>query len=178
MLRASGSTSSRRPAVSRESNVSSSAARSSCSRLRRLFLTSRRLTAVEVAEPSTTPARARALRSRVRAALGASLPIVTVFLWLCLLYGWEAWGSFTPWLNSDEFEHAQLSRAVALTGHEAWRTAPHGFDSLYVYLIAPAWWLHDTAQAYGLAKGIGVAAMAAVVFPTYGLARMVVGRGW
>jgi hydrogenase-4 membrane subunit HyfE len=118
------------------------------------------------------------MRSRVRAALSAALPIVTIFLWLCLLYGWEAWGSFAPWLNSDEFEYAQLSRAVALTGHEAWRTAPYGFVSLYVYLVAPAWWLHDTAQAYGLAKAIGVAAMTAVVFPTYGLARMVVSKRW
>jgi hypothetical protein len=118
------------------------------------------------------------MRSRVRAALGVAFPIVTLYLWLCLLYGWEAWRSLTPWLNSDEFEHAQLSRAVASTGHEAWRTVPHKFDSLYVYLIAPAWWLHDTAQSYGVAKGIGVAAMAAVVFPTYGLARMLVSKRW
>ena len=62
---------------------------------------------------------APAARSRGRSALAAALPLVTLFVWLCLLYGWEAWGSVAPWLNSDEFEHAQLSRAVASTGHEA-----------------------------------------------------------
>jgi hypothetical protein len=118
------------------------------------------------------------MRSRVGAALAAALPIVTVYFWLCLLYGWEAWRNVTPWLNIDEFEYAQLSRAAASTGHEAWRTVPYGFDSLYLYLVAPAWWLNDTAQAYGLAKAIGVAAMAAVVFPTYGLARMLVSKRW
>jgi hypothetical protein len=81
-------------------------------------------------------------------------------------------------LNSDEFERAQLSRAVASTGHEALRTMPHAFDSLYVYLIAPAWWIHDTSQAYGVAKAIGVATMTAVVFPVYLLARTLVSRRW
>src|SRR5436305_3507813 len=55
---------------------------------------------------------------------------------------------------------------------------PHAFDSLYVYLIAPAWWIHETSQAYGVAKAIGVATMAAVVFPTYLLARTLVSRNW
>lgn len=133
---------------------------------------------MEVAEPTTAPAPAPASRSRLRAGLGAALPIVTVFFWLCLLYSWEAWGNPTPWLNSDEYERAQLSRAVASTGHEAWRTVPYAFDSLYVYLISPAWWLHDTTRAYGVAKAIGVVSMTAVVFPTYLLARMIVSRGW
>ena len=52
------------------------------------------------------------------------------------------------------------------------------FDSLYVYLIAPAWWIHDTSHAYGVAKAIGVATMAAVVFPVYLLARTLVSRRW
>jgi hypothetical protein len=133
---------------------------------------------VEVAEPKTAPAPAPAVRSRLRARLDAALPIVTIFFWLCLLYGWEAWGNPTPWLNSDEYERAQLSRAVASTGHEAWRTVPYAFDSLYAYMVAPAWWLHDIGRAYGVAKAIGVASMTAVVFPTYLLARMTVSRGW
>ena len=146
--------------------------------VRRLLGVSERRPVVEVAEPKTVPAPAPAARSRLRAGLGAALPIVTVFFWLCLLYGSEAWGNVTPWLNSDEYERAALSRAVASTGHEAWRTVPYGFDSLYVYLIAPAWWLHDTTRAYGVAKAIGVVSMTAVVFPTYLLARMIVSRGW
>lgn len=133
---------------------------------------------MEVAEPGRTPAVAPAARPRWRVGLASALPIVTVFVWLCLLYGWEAWGNFAPWLNSDEFERAQLSRAVASTGHEASRTVPHAFDSLSAYLIAPAWWIHDTSQAYGVAKAIGVATMTAVVFPVYLLARTLVSRRW
>lgn len=133
---------------------------------------------MEVTDPGTPPAPVGAVRSRLKVSAGAALPIVTVFVWLCLLYAWEAWGNFAPWLNSDEFERAQLSRAVASTAHEAWRGVPYPFDSLYVYLIAPAWWLHDTAQAYGVAKAIGVAAMTSVVFPTYALARTLVSRNW
>jgi hypothetical protein len=114
---------------------------------------------VEVAEPKTAPAPAPAVRSRLTARLGGALPIVTVFFWLCLLYGWEAWGNPTPWLNSDEYERAQLSRAVASTGHEAWRTVPYAFDSLYAYMVAPAWWVHDIGRAYGVAKAIGVASV-------------------
>jgi hypothetical protein len=104
--------------------------------------------------------------------------VLLIFVWLCLLYGWEAWGNLTPWLISDEFERAQLSRAVAKTGHEALRTVPQSFDTLYVYLIAPAWWIHDTSRAYGVAKAIGVATMTSVVFPTYLLARMLVSTRW
>ena len=133
---------------------------------------------MEVAEPGRPPAAAPVERSRRKLGVAAALPVLTVFVWLCLVYAWEAWAMAAPWLNSDEFERAQLSRAVASTGHEALRGVPHGFDSLYVYVIAPAWWIHDTASAYGVAKAIGVVAMAAVVFPVYLLARTLVSRGW
>ena len=133
---------------------------------------------MEVAEPGRPPAVARTTRSRWKVGLAAALPILTVFVWLCLVYGWEAWGQLAPWLNSDEFERAQLSRAVASTGREASRTVPHAFDSLSAYLVAPAWWIHDTSQAYGVAKAIGVATLTAVVFPVYLLARTLVSRRW
>ena len=118
----------------------------------------------------------RSARSRLIDTFGAALPVLTVFVWLCLLYGWEAWGNLAPWLVTDEFERAQLSRAIATTGHAARRTVPHSFDTLYVYLIAPAWWIHDTSRAYGLVKAIGVGTMTSVLFPTYLLARMLVSR--
>jgi hypothetical protein len=108
--------------------------------------------------------------------LTAALPLLTIYIWLCLIYGWEAWGNLTPWLFTDELEHAQLSRAIAATGHAARRGVPHSADSLYSYLIAPAWWIHSTHAAYGVVKAINVVVMAASVFPTYGLARMVVSR--
>jgi hypothetical protein len=108
--------------------------------------------------------------------LSAALPLLTIYVWLCLIYGWEAWGNGTPWLFTDELEHAQLSRAIAATGHAARRGVPHSPDSLYSYLIAPAWWIHSTSSAYGAVKAINVVVMAAAVFPTYGLARMLVSR--
>lgn len=108
--------------------------------------------------------------------LAAVLPLLTVYIWLCLLYGWEAWGNLTPWLFTDELEHTQFSRAIAETGQAARRGVPHSPDSLYSYVIAPAWWIGDTSAAYGVAKAIGIAAMTAAIFPTYALARLLVPR--
>ena len=108
----------------------------------------------------------------------AAIPVLTIFVWLCLLYGWEAWGNLTPWLFTDELEKTQLSRAIAETGHAARRTVPHSFDTLYVYLIAPAWFVHNTTKAYGVVKAIGVGTMTSVLFPTYLLARMLVSKRW
>jgi hypothetical protein len=122
------------------------------------------VTAVAVA----APARTRLER------WSAALPVLTVFAWLCLVYGVEAWLHGTPWLFTDELETAQLSRAIADTGHAARRGQPHGFGTLYTFLIAPAWWLHSVLDAYSTIKYLGVAVMTSVVFPAYWLARMVV----
>src|SRR5207247_525067 len=75
---------------------------------------------------------------------------------------------------TDELETAQLSRAIAATGHAARRGQPHPFGSLYVFLIAPAWWLHSVLDAYSTIKYLGVALMTSVVFPAYWLARTIV----
>jgi hypothetical protein len=122
------------------------------------------VTAVAVA----APARTRLER------FSAALPVLTVFAWLCLVYGVEAWLHGTPWLFTDELETAQLSRAIADTGHAARRGQPHGFGSLYAFLIAPAWWLHSVLDAYSTIKYLGVAVMTSVVFPAYWLARTIV----
>ena len=94
------------------------------------------------------------------------------------MYGWEAWGNPTPWLNSDEYERDSALAGGGINRPRGRRTVPYAFDSLYAYMVAPAWWLHDISRAYGVAKAIGVASMTAVVFPTYLLARMTVSRGW
>jgi hypothetical protein len=115
------------------------------------------------------------LSARVRRLTGA-LPLVTIYAWLCLIYGWESWGQRTPWNFTDEVERAQLSRAIATTGHAARRGAAASPESLYSYLIAPAWWIHDTGTSYGVIKAIGVAVMTASIFPAYALARLLVSR--
>ena len=110
--------------------------------------------------------------------LMAAVPLLSVYVWLCIVYVYEAWGRVTPWLFSDELERTQLARAVAETGHAARRGVAHSPDTLYTYLIAPAWWLGNTQASYDTVKYIGVLVMASVLFPTYFLARMVVGRWW
>jgi hypothetical protein len=107
----------------------------------------------------------------------AVLPLTSVYVWLCIVYLVEAWNRTTPWLFTDELELTQLSRSIATTGHAARRGTTHSFDSLYTYMTAPVWLIHDVAQAYSGVKYLDVFVMASVVFPTYFLARLVVGRG-
>src|SRR5262249_19113774 len=56
------------------------------------------------------PARAKAGTTSAIDRLVAAVPLVTAFLWLCLLYGWQAWKHGTPWLFSDELKFAALAR--------------------------------------------------------------------
>ncbi len=119
-----------------------------------------------------TVGRERSLAAR----LYGVLPVAIAFVWLCLLYAWESKAHKTPWLFSDELQLAQLSRAISETGHAARRGAPHGFQSLYSYVIAPAWFIGDMHRAYATLKYIGVVTMTASLFPAYALARTIVGR--
>ncbi len=106
----------------------------------------------------------------------AALPLTTIFIWLAALYAYQSWRHSSPWLFTDELELTQLSRSIAETGEAARRGEPHFFETLYTYLTAPAWWLDSTSQAYDLVRYIGVFVMTAVIFPTYFLARTIVGK--
>ncbi|HVM56560.1 MAG TPA: hypothetical protein VMT74_03780 [Gaiellaceae bacterium] len=110
--------------------------------------------------------------------IAAVLPLTSVYVVLCFVYLVEAWNRVTPWLFTDELELTQLSRSIADTGRAARRGTPHSADSLYTYLTAPVWLIQDVARAYAGVKYLDVFVMAAVVFPTYFLARLVVRRGW
>jgi hypothetical protein len=103
----------------------------------------------------------------------AAVPLLSVFLWLAIVYAWESWDHVTPWLFTDELELTQLARSIADTGHAARRGEPYSFHSLYTLLTAPAWWLDSTQQAYSAVKYAGVFVMTAAVFPAYFLARLV-----
>jgi hypothetical protein len=109
--------------------------------------------------------------------LSGALLIVSIYLTLCVVYCVEAWARVTPWLFSDELEMTQLSRSIAATGHAARRGEPHSPDSLYTYLTAPLWLIHDVAHAYSAIKYLDVFVMTSVLFPTYFLARLVVRQG-
>lgn len=121
---------------------------------------------------STPTTRSAAFTDRLLAAV----PLASIYIWLSAVYMFEAWRRVTPWLFGDELEFTQLSRAIAMTGHAAERGHPHSADSIYPYLTAPMWLIHDVSAAYSAVKYVDVLIMAAVVFPTYFLARMVVGK--
>jgi hypothetical protein len=128
----------------------------------------------------TPPPREAEVQAAPRVTLSdrvmAAIPLTSIYVWLCIVYLVEAWNRATPWLFTDELELTQLSRSIAATGHPARRGTPHSFDSLYTYMTAPVWLIHDVASAYAGVKYLDVFVMASVVFPTYFLARLVVGR--
>jgi hypothetical protein len=105
----------------------------------------------------------------------AAVPLLSVFVWLAIVYVWESWDHVTPWLFTDELELTQIARSLAETGHAARRGAPYSIHSLYTVLTAPAWWLPTTQQSYAVVKYIGVFAMTLSVFPAYFLARLFAG---
>lgn len=106
----------------------------------------------------------------------AAVPLLSIFLWLAIVYAVEAWAHATPWLFGDELELTQLSRSIADTGHAARRGEPHSFNTLWTYLMAPAWLIDNVHTAYSTVKYIAVVVMTLTVFPAYGIARMFVSR--
>jgi hypothetical protein len=129
-----------------------------------------------VATPQEERGHVEVARRTLADRLLAVAPLLSIYIWLCMIYVYEAWGHVTPWLFTDELERTQLARAVAETGHAARRGAAHSPDTLYTYLIAPAWWLGNTHASYDAVKYIGVLVMASALFPTYFFARLIVGR--
>ena len=106
----------------------------------------------------------------------AATPLVGIYVVLCGVYVVEVWRRVTPWLFTDELELSQLSRSIARTGRAARRGEAHSPDSIYTYVTAPLWLLHNVATSYAAIKYLDVFVMASAVFPTYFLARMVVRR--
>jgi hypothetical protein len=124
---------------------------------------------------SVAAAGARAARPATLDRVIAALPLVTVFSWLVLVYAWQAWLVTTPTIFPDEIEYTHLARSVADTGSATLRGEPVGWASLAAVARAPAWLLGDTAAAFLASKLLGVLAMTAAMFPTYALARLLVG---
>ena len=105
--------------------------------------------------------------------LYAAIPLATVFVALLALYAWEAARHSSPWLFTDELELSQISRAIEATGHGARRGEPYFWQTLYTWLIAPAWAVKSTSLAYAIVKYIGVVSMTLAVVPAYLLARTI-----
>jgi hypothetical protein len=123
----------------------------------------------EVAAPAVP---ARGWYDRVLAAL----PLATAFVWLVLLYAWQTWGHVTPWLFGDELQNADIQRAIAAGGRPAVLGHAHAIETVYNAFLAPVWLFHDTHTSYTLLKYVNCVVMTSVLFPTYALARMLVGK--
>lgn len=111
-------------------------------------------------------------------ARAARFILLVAYLFLAALYAWQASKRVSPTIFSDEIEFTQISRAIAERGVPSQRGEPSGFETLFTYLVAPAWWIDDSEQAWEAAKLIGVLVMTAAIFPAYALARFVVSRAW
>ena len=120
-------------------------------------------------EPATAPTESAWFDRVYRA-----IPLATVFVALLAVYAWEASRHASPWLFTDELELSQISRAIQATGHGARRGEPYFWQTIYTWLIAPAWGIKSTSTAYAVAKYIGVVVMTLTVVPTYFLARTIV----
>jgi len=101
----------------------------------------------------------------------AAFPYLVVGVALLAVVYWEAASRKGPTTFTDELEWAQISRAIAHTGHAARRGAPVGFKSLYAFLIAPAWWLPSTASAFSAIKYLNETVMATAAIPVFFLTR-------
>lgn len=104
----------------------------------------------------------------------AAIPFVCLALGVLMVLFWEAWARKTPTVFTDELKWAQLSRAIAATGHAAQRGAPAPFTSVYAYLIAPCWWLGSTHAAYTAIKYENAVVMSLAAVPVYLMARRLV----
>ncbi|MDX6486844.1 MAG: hypothetical protein QOF43_1997 [Gaiellaceae bacterium] len=124
---------------------------------------------------SATPRQRRAGARFANLVLDAA-PLTSIYVWLCIVYAVEAWKRVTPWLFTEELEMTQISRSIAATGHSARRGEPYPFHSLYPVMTAAVWLIDNVATAYSGIKYLDVFVMTAVVFPTYLLARLVVGK--
>ncbi len=103
-------------------------------------------------------------------------PLLFGFLIVSGVYVWQGSKHPTPWLFSDEVEYAQVSRAIAETGIPARRGVEHWGLGLFPWLIAPFWWIDNLQTAYSGVKTFNALVMTAAMFPTYGLARMLMSR--
>jgi hypothetical protein len=116
-------------------------------------------------------------RSRLDRALSL-LPLVILYLLAASLYTWQASQRLSPTIFSDEIDFTLISRSLAETGRPGRLGEPYGIQSLYTLLVAPAWWIDSTKEAWEAAKLIGALVMCTALFPAYGLARLIVSKPW
>jgi hypothetical protein len=124
------------------------------------------------AERTRTRAQGRPLLDR----LLAVIPAVALGLAVLVVLLVEAWSRKTPWVFTDELEWTQISRSIAATGDAARRGDPIFFKTIYVYMIAPFWWLRSSSPPYAAVKYANVVIMSLTAVPVYLIARMLVSK--
>jgi hypothetical protein len=103
----------------------------------------------------------------------AWLPVAGLFLLSAVVYAVLALRSPLPVLFPDEFRYSHLARGLADGTGSSWRGQPIDQSAaLYVYFLAPAWWLlGSSVDAYHATKVMGTVALCAQVVPVWWLAR-------
>ena len=125
---------------------------------------------------ASTEVRRRPARRLTLEHILAATPLLAAVVSLAVLYAAEAIAHPSPTLFVDELQWTQLSRSVAEHGYASIRGERAPFESVYVYLVAPAWWLKDTATSYEAVKYLNVLFMISAAFPAYLLARRLVSK--
>lgn len=127
-------------------------------------------------EPGAAPATPDPPERRGGSA--ALLALLAIYAAAVLVYGFQATQHKVPWLFQDEIFYASQAREYAATGEITIRGQPSADDALTARVTSVAWNFDDPETDYLAAKLLNVLLMAAACFPAYGLARMVVSRGW
>jgi hypothetical protein len=108
-------------------------------------------------------------------------PLLLLYLVAVAVYVPLALSVPLPILVPDEQRYSQLARSLVAGHGFVWRGAGHGqaidqTAALYVYFIAPVWWLFDSAvHARDASKVLGTLVLCSQVLPVWCLARRVIG---
>ena len=83
-----------------------------------------------------------------------------------------------PMVSPDEYTYGHIAQSLAHGDGVSWRGNPVALRSiLYMVAIAPSWVVGSTVSGYAIAKIVGAALVCSVVFPSWLLARRLVGPG-
>lgn len=125
----------------------------------------------------TTTVEAPKETPSARAAASEWLWVAALYLVAVVVYVLLAKAQPVPLVTPDEYTYGGAARSLAngdglsVLGESADLKA-----ALYVYLIAPAWWLASGVGAYTFAKAIGAAALCLTIVPVWWLTRQFTSR--
>lgn len=88
------------------------------------------------------------------------------------------WGRKTPTVFVDELVYGRLAQNIGLGEGRTYQGLPTSLNTVYPYVIAPAWSLFSGELAYRVALVINALVMTSAVLPTFALARRVAAFRW